>query len=86
MDCEHTIRQVYLYLDGELSTFRRWQVTRHLNRCPPCQQGYEFELELRQFIASRCQTQVPAELKRRITEAIALFEAQQRLGAQDPEA
>lgn len=75
MDCEHTIRQVYLYLDGEMTAYRRWQITRHLNRCPPCQHGFDFELELRQVIASRCHDEVPADLKARIAEAIALFEA-----------
>lgn len=74
MDCEQTIRQVYLYLDGELTTLRRWQITRHLNRCPPCQHGFDFELELRQVIATRCHDEVPPELKARIAEAIGLFE------------
>ena len=74
MDCEQTIRQVYLYLDGELTTLRRWQITRHLNRCPPCQHGFDFEVELRQVVATRCHDEVPVELKQRIAEAIGLFE------------
>jgi mycothiol system anti-sigma-R factor len=74
MDCEQTIRQVYLFLDGELTTFRRWQITRHLNRCPPCHHGYDFELELRQVIATHCHDSVPDELKQRIADAIGLFE------------
>ncbi len=75
MDCEETIRQVYFYLDGELTAFRRWQITRHLNRCPPCQHGFDFEMELRQVVARRCRTdEVPPELKARIAEAIGLFE------------
>ena len=76
MDCDDTIRQVYFYLDGELTGFRRWQITRHLNRCPPCQHGFDFELELRQVIARRCgNEEVPAELKARIAEALGLFGA-----------
>jgi mycothiol system anti-sigma-R factor len=75
MDCEETIRHVYFYLDGELTAFRRWKITRHLNRCPPCQHGYDFEMELRQVVARRCQEAVPEELKQRIAEAIGLFEA-----------
>ena len=77
MDCEHTIRQVYFYLDGELTSFRRWQITRHLNRCPPCQHGFDFELELRHVVARNCHDQVPEELKQRIADAIALFEPKQ---------
>jgi mycothiol system anti-sigma-R factor len=74
MDCEHAIRQVYFYLDGELTAFRRWQITRHLNRCPPCQQGFDFELEVRHAVSSRCQDTVPEELRRRIAQAIGLVD------------
>ena len=74
MDCEHTIRQVYIYLDGEMTTYRRWQITRHLNRCPPCKDGFDFELELRRVLQSRCRDAVPEELKQRIADAIACFD------------
>ena len=59
MDCEYTIHQVYFYLDGELTVYRRWQITRHLNRCPPCKHGFDFELELRQVVADRCRDTGP---------------------------
>ena len=86
MDCEETIRQVYFFLDGELTAYRRWQVSRHLNRCPPCQHGYDFELEVRQLVAKRCGgDEVPPELKQRICDAIGLFEARaDPSGPQDP--
>jgi mycothiol system anti-sigma-R factor len=74
MDCEHTIRQVYVYLDGEMTTYRRWQISRHLERCPPCKDGFDFELELRRVLKIRCRDQVPEELKQRIAEAIACFD------------
>ena len=74
MDCEETIRQVYLYLDGEVTTFRRWQITRHLHRCPPCQNGFDFELELRQVVARRCHDEVPTDLRQRIEDALGLFD------------
>lgn len=74
MDCEYTIRQVYFYLDGELTGYRRWQITRHLNRCPPCKDGFDFELEVRRVVADRCRDTVPGELKQRIADAIALFD------------
>ena len=70
MDCEYTIQQVYFYLDVELTSYRRWQITRHLNRCPPCKQGFDFELELRHVIADRCRDKVPDDLKRRIADAL----------------
>ncbi len=74
MDCDKAFHRMYYYLDGEITVWRRWKITRHLNRCPPCQHGFEFELELRQVIATRCHDEVPPELKARIAEAIGLFE------------
>ncbi len=51
MDCEAASHRMYHYLDGELTVWRRWVLTRHLDRCPPCAQGFDFEIELRQVIA-----------------------------------
>ena len=71
MDCDKAYRRMYRYLDGEITVIRRWRITRHLDKCPPCAQGYDFELEVRQVIATRCRDEVPPELKRKIADAIA---------------
>ena len=70
MDCEKASVRVYHYLDGELTVWRRWSIKRHLDRCPPCAQGFDFELELRQVISSRCRDEVPDDLRRRIADAL----------------
>jgi mycothiol system anti-sigma-R factor len=72
MDCDDAIYRIYQYLDGELTVWRRRAITRHLDDCPPCAQGFDFEIELRQVIASKCRDEVPPDLKRRIAEAIAV--------------
>jgi len=72
MDCDKTFHRMYYYLDGEITVWRRWTITRHLNRCPPCAQGFDFEIELRQFVASRCRDEVPPHLKRKIAESIGI--------------
>jgi mycothiol system anti-sigma-R factor len=71
MDCDEAIVRIYQYLDGELTVWRRRAIARHLDECPPCAQGFDFEMELRQVVASKCRDEVPPELKRRIAEAIA---------------
>jgi mycothiol system anti-sigma-R factor len=71
MDCDEAIVRIYQYLDGELTVWRRRAISRHLDECPPCAQGFDFEMELRQVVASKCRDEVPPELKRRIAEAIA---------------
>jgi len=70
MDCDQAIHRVYEYLDGELTMWRRRAITRHLDECPPCADGFVFEVELRRVIVSKCHEEVPAELKARIAEAI----------------
>ena len=72
MDCGEAIHRVYLYLDGELTAYKRVEITRHLDECPPCAQGFDFEIELRQVIASRCRDEVPSELRARIAEALGI--------------
>ena len=51
MDCEKAIYRVYHYLDGELTVWSRWSIRRHLDKCPPCAQGYDFEFE---FVRTDC--------------------------------
>ena len=33
---------------------------RHLDKCPPCAQGFDFEIELRQVVSTKCRDEVPA--------------------------
>lgn len=75
MDCEHAHLRVYEYLDGELTVWKRRAITRHLDDCPPCAQGFTFEIELRRVIVSKCAEDVPAELKNRIALALGLVDS-----------
>ncbi|MEX2255711.1 MAG: mycothiol system anti-sigma-R factor [Acidimicrobiia bacterium] len=86
MDCDKAYRRMYRYLDGEITVVRRWRITRHLDKCPPCAHGYDFEVELREVIATRCRDTVPPELKRRIAEAIESAEAPAPQRAEQPPA
>lgn len=70
MNCDDAAEKIYLYLDGELTVWKRRAITRHLDECPPCARGFDFEFELRQVIASKCVEEVPEELRVRIAEAL----------------
>jgi mycothiol system anti-sigma-R factor len=78
MDCEQAFHRMYGYLDGELTVWRRFVISRHLDRCPPCANGFDFEVELRQVIASRCRDSVPPELKARVAEALGILPDEER--------
>lgn len=70
MDCDKANARIYRYLDGELTVWRRIRIARHLDECPPCAQGFEFEIHLRQIVSVRCRDEAPPALRRRVAEAI----------------
>jgi mycothiol system anti-sigma-R factor len=71
VDCDEAVRQLYVYLDGELTEERRVDISVHLDECSPCARAAGFEAELRAVIASRCRDRVPASLIERVAEAFA---------------
>ena len=75
MDCDKAANRMHHYLDGELAVWRRWVIARHLHRCPPCADCFTFEIEVRQVVANRCRDETPPELKRRISDALGLGDA-----------
>lgn len=82
MDCDEAIIRIYQYLDGELTVWRRRAIARHLDECPPCAEGFDFEIEIRQIVATKCRDEVPPELKRRIAEAIGISVEEKRRGTE----
>jgi mycothiol system anti-sigma-R factor len=72
MDCDDALHRVYHYLDGELTVWKRRAIRRHLEECPPCAQGFDFEIEVRRVVAISCSEEAPADLRRRIGEALGL--------------
>lgn len=82
MDCDEAIIRIYQYLDGELTVWRRRAIARHLDECPPCAEGFDFEIEIRQIVATKCRDEVPPELKRRIAEAIGISVEEERRGTE----
>ena len=70
VDCNEAVRQLYHYLDGELTNVRRVQISVHLDECGWCGEAAEFEAELRMVIANRCKDRVPDALKARVAAAL----------------
>jgi mycothiol system anti-sigma-R factor len=68
--CEEVIRELYAFVDGELTIESRAQIKSHLDDCLPCFEAYDFEAELRIVISQRCRESVPDALRHRIAQAI----------------
>lgn len=69
-DCNETLRELYQYLDGELTEANRDHIREHLDDCSPCLAAFDFQAELRMVVKNRCVDQVPASLRERIARAI----------------
>ncbi len=69
-DCNETLKELYQYLDGELTEEDRAHIQHHLDDCSPCLAAFDFEAELRLVIRHRCVDQVPEDLRARIARAI----------------
>jgi mycothiol system anti-sigma-R factor len=66
-DCEETLRELYAYLDHELTAPTHASVAAHLEGCLDCLQVFDFQAELRMVIAQKCREQhVPASLIARV--------------------
>ena len=66
-DCEHVLRQIELYLDGELVGVERVEIERHLEGCNPCSGHSEFQSRLKEMLRAKsgCDS-VPDTLVERI--------------------
>jgi len=75
MNCRETLKEAYLYLDGEgLTEQRRREIRAHLEDCAPCYERVGLEHEVTSVLAKLqgC-TACPEELRLRITNLIERF-------------
>jgi mycothiol system anti-sigma-R factor len=71
LDCAESVRELYAFLDGELTIERRTAIRGHLEGCPDCYGGFDFEVELRQVVSASCREEVPPALLSRVAAALA---------------
>jgi len=64
--CEQAHAELYSYIDGELTRYRKSRIKWHLRRCPPCAGGFSFEEHLKQRVHDDCLEDVPQELVDRL--------------------
>ncbi|MGB0113342.1 MAG: zf-HC2 domain-containing protein [Ilumatobacteraceae bacterium] len=66
-DCKETIRELDVFLDGEISDEQRDAIRAHLDGCMDCLGAFDFHAELKQVIAKKCQDdEMPADLLSKI--------------------
>ena len=66
-DCTETLKELELFLDGELTPAARDEIRAHLDDCPECFEAFDFYAELKIVIAAKCHNdEMPAGLLARI--------------------
>lgn len=69
-NCSDALHELYTFLDGELTSERREAIKEHLEACPPCFEAFDFEAEIKGYLAQKCRERVPESLKDKIAQAI----------------
>ena len=66
-DCERVLKQLELYLDGELVASLRVEIDRHLGGCDPCSGHAVFQRRLKEMLRAKCGCDhVPPQLVERL--------------------
>lgn len=65
-DCDRLLEQLDHYLHGELDTGAEHALQAHLEECPPCLEGADFQAQLKALIAKRCGESLPDGLQDRV--------------------
>jgi mycothiol system anti-sigma-R factor len=71
IDCEHVLKEIELYLDGELDPSVSAQLDQHLATCTPCADRSDFKRRLKLLISERCGCDVPEDLMQKIRARLA---------------
>ena len=67
INCTDAVRQLWDYLDGNVSAADRHAIEDHLDACKRCCGEAEFASELRSFLATNAYEDLPSETKTRLT-------------------
>jgi mycothiol system anti-sigma-R factor len=66
-DCGEVLADVFLYLDGEMTSERRDRIRTHLDECSPCLRKFGIEREVRALVARCCGNEIaPETLRERV--------------------
>ncbi len=64
--CDDVMEQAYLYLDDEITWYRRTRIRRHLKRCTGCLSTIEFETHFKRVIREKGFEEPDPELIQRL--------------------
>ncbi len=69
-DCQRSLEELYQYVDDWLDGETRSKIRQHLDSCTSCEDVYRFQATFVAMISTKCRSELPDELRRRILEAL----------------
>jgi len=81
-DCAETLRELDVFLDGELSQHQQAAIRHHLDGCMDCLGAFDFHAELKIVIAQKCNNdEMPTDLLEKIERCFGTdFDGDGRIG------
>lgn len=71
MNCNECLDRLDSYTDRELSEAELREVKQHLEECPPCEDRYQFQADLKRLVKVCCdQGEAPPELRAKLREIL----------------
>ena len=71
MNCNECLEKLDSYVDRELSEVELAEVKQHLKDCPPCEDRYDFQADVKMLVKVCCdQGEAPAELRAKLREIL----------------
>lgn len=71
MNCRECLDQLEQYVDRELSDAELEHMKRHFDDCPPCQDRYELQVNLKRVVRVCCeQEKAPPELREKLRQIL----------------
>jgi mycothiol system anti-sigma-R factor len=55
-DCNETLRELFVFLDDELTAEAHDEISAHLSDCTDCQGAFEFHAELKAVVSAKCRS------------------------------
>ncbi len=68
--CDETTKQLYTYLDAELDERTAASIRGHLEDCPGCFEGFQFERRLKDVIRGCLSEDMPEALVNKVKDLI----------------
>ena len=71
MNCDDCMEKLEQYVDRELNEKEVAELRQHLAECPPCDDRYRFQADLKRLVKVCCdQGEAPAELREKLRQIL----------------